>query len=141
MKYKFLGLLLFAVIMFAQDSSTMTAEIIINADHGWPTRISINGECNNENAWLGISLYPYNTVDAVTGGRHSNSVINKGHFSQEIQVDKDLLGGSFEVALWGNKIDKIDCTLEYCHWCKLNGYHFDDLLVYKTGLLNNIEGY
>ncbi len=141
MRYKFLVLLLFLAFFYTQDSSTMSAEIIINADHGWPTRISIFGECNNKVAWLGISLYPFNTVDATTGGRHSNSEIGNGHFSQEIQIDKDLLGGSFEVALWKTKVDKIDCTLEYCHWCKMNGYHFDDLLVYKSGLLNSIEGY
>ena len=90
---------------------------------------------------MGISLYPYNVSDPITGGRHSHIDLEQGDFSFEIEVDQPLLGGSFEIAIWGAKVDKIDCTLDYCHWCKTNGFHFDKLIVYKSGLLNVMKGY
>ncbi len=139
--------LLIAAILFlfgglrAQETSEMTVEVVINADHGWPTRILVSGKSHLPEAWLGISLYPYGVLDPVTGGRHSHITLKKGEFSQEISVDQPLLGGSFEFAIWGKKVDKVDCTLDYCYWCKVNGYHFEDLIVYKSGLLNKMEGY
>ncbi len=133
--------LFLSVIVMAQDKSNMNVEIILNADHGWPTKIVLNGQSNLEEAWLGISLYPYGTLDVNTGGRHSNISLNNGPFSQEINVDQPLLGGSFEFAIWSKKVDKVDCTLDYCYWCKANGFHFEDIVLYKSGLLNQMVGY
>jgi hypothetical protein len=127
--------------LWAQGQSELTVEVVINADHGWPTRILVHGYSELEEAWLGISLYPYGVLDPITGGRHSSVTLKKGEFSQTIKVDQPLLGGSFEFAIWGKKVDKVDCTLDYCYWCKVNGYHFEDLIVYKSGLLNNMVGY
>jgi len=131
---------MFASLM-GQNQSEMTVEVILNADHGWPTKITINGRSHLEEAWLGISLYPYGTLDVNTGGRHSNMILPKGQFSHEITVDQALLGGSFEFAVWSKRIDKVDCTLDYCYWCKANGFHFEDVVVYKSGLLNQMVGY
>ena len=136
----FVIILLFNILT-AQSQSTMKADIIINADHGWPTKILLNGNSDLDEAWLGISLYPYGTLDVNTGGRHSNMVLQKGQFSQEINVDKPLLGGSFEFAIWSKKVDKVDCTLDYCYWCKAIGFHFEDIVLYKSGLLNQMTGY
>ncbi len=128
-------------VLPAQSTSEMTVEVVINADHGWPTRILVSGKSHLPEAWLGISLYPYGVLDPLTGGRHSHITLQKGEFSQEITVDQPLLGGSFEFAIWGKKVDKVDCTLDYCYWCKTYGYHFEDLIVYKSGLLNQMVGY
>lgn len=125
----------------AQNKSTMTVDIVVNADYGWPTKIIIYGTAEDDDLYLGMSLYPYNITDALTGGRHSHRELNKGPFYHEIDVDQPLLGGSFEFAIWGKKVDKVDCTLDYCYWCKSKGFHFDDLRVYKSGLLNQMKGY
>ncbi len=119
----------------------MTVSVLVNSDTGWPTKILLNGYSNEEAAWLGISLYPYGTQDYYTGGRHSHVTLKKGQFSHEISVDQSLLSGSFEFAVWGNKVDKVDCTLDYCYWCKANGFHFENLVVYKSGLLTQMKGY
>jgi len=125
----------------AQSQSELSVDIVVNADYGWPTNILISGYSHLDIAWLGISLYPYGTLDVQAGGRHSHIELENGHLSHEIQVDQPLLGGSFEVALWSEKVDKVDCTLDYCYWCKVNGFHFSELLVYKSGLLNVMKGY
>jgi hypothetical protein len=132
--------LLFITFSFCQQDD-LKVEIVFDADYGWATRILISGEVKSDTEYLGISLYPYNTIDIYMGGRHTQETLPKGEFSRVIQIDQPLLGGSFEVALWKNKVDKIDCTLDYCHWCKVNGFHFDELISYKSGLLNQISGY
>ena len=135
-------ILLFAVPMVtAQDQSELKIEVLINSDHGWPTRIIVSGTCHLEKAWLGMSMYPYGVLDYITGGRHSFIELKKGDFRHEIQVDANLLGGSFEFAIWGKKVDKVDCNKDYCYWCKMNGYHVEDLLSYKSGLLSRQIGY
>ncbi len=128
-------------ILTAQDTSTMTVEIVLDSDHGWPIKVNIEGYTAQEPVWLGISMYPYGTIDYNTYGNHEQLHLAKGSFSKVINVEQSMLGGSFEAALWGKKVDKIDCVLDYCHWCKTNGFHLDDLLVYKSGLLNIMKGY
>jgi len=141
MKIKSIIISIIFSALFGQDVSTMNVDVVLNADHGWPTKIVLNGQSHLKEAWLGISLYPYGTLDVNTGGRHSNVTLNKGSFSQEINVDQPLLGGSFEFAIWSKKVDKVDCTLDYCYWCKANGFHFEDIVLYKSGLLNQMVGY
>ena len=141
MKNNLIIYLILVATVLAQDTSNMDVEIVLNADHGWPTKIILKGQSHLDEAWLGISLYPYGTLDVNTGGRHSNISLNKGSFSQEINVDQPLLGGSFEFAILSHKVDKVDCALDYCYWCKANGFHFEDIVLYKSGLLNQMLGY
>jgi hypothetical protein len=132
---------LFCTLSIAQEPADLKVEIIVNADNGWPTRIIVSGTNTQDQAWLGMSLYPYGVVDPVTGGRHSFLELKKGDFRHEIQVDMDLLGGSFEFAIWGKKVEKIDCTLDHCYWCKKYGFHLENILIYKSGLLTRLTGY
>jgi len=125
----------------AEEKAELKVEIVVNADNGLPTRIVVTGKCDLPKAWLGISLYPFGVVDPIANGRHSFVELSQGNFRQEIQVDPDLLGGSFEFAVWGKKVDKLDCTLEYCYWCKKYGFHLEDMLAYKSGLLTRLGGY
>ena len=70
-------------------------------------------------------------------GTHKQIETTGKQFSQTIEVGKNFYKGSFEVALWGKKVDKKDCTIENCYWCKKNGFHLDELLDYKTGYFNH----
>ena len=125
----------------AEQPVTLKAEIIVNADNGWPKKLVISGYNPNKEAWLGVSLYPYGTSDYTTGGRHSFIDLKKGDFKHEIKMDTELLGGSFEVGVWGTKVDKVDCTIDNCYWCKKNGFHHEDSKAYKSGLLTRLRGY
>ncbi len=138
---KLISLIFLITILISQEKSEMNVDLIINAEHGWPTKIELNGSSALEKVWLGVSLYPYGTLDVNTGGRHSSIELSTGQFSHEINVDQPLLGGSFEFALWSKKVDKVDCTLDYCYWCKVNGFHFEDIVLYKSGLLTQMNGY
>jgi len=131
----------FCTMGIAQEQADLKIEIIVNADNGWPTRIIVSGTNPQDKAWLGMSLYPYGVVDPVIGGRHSFLELKKGDFRHEIQVDMDLLGGSIEFAIWGKRVEKVSCTKDYCYWCKKYGFHLDNLLVYKSGLLTRLTGY
>ena len=136
-----LAILCLSIVVLAQPASELKVEVVVNADNGWPTKIIVTGSSALDKAWLGMSLYPYGVKDPITGGRHSFMDLTKGPFRHEIQVDTDLLGGSFEFAIWGKKVDKVDCTLDNCYWCKMYGFHLDDLQVYKSGLLTRLTGY
>jgi hypothetical protein len=120
---------------------SLNVEIVVGADYGWPTRLIIRGRVNQPKAWLGLSFYPYNVDDAVTGGSHRFIELEEGSFSHEIPIESQFLGGSFESALWATRVDKVDSTEEYSYWDKMFGYHVDDLIAYKSGLLTQLDGY
>ncbi|NQU68255.1 MAG: hypothetical protein HQ510_09965 [Candidatus Marinimicrobia bacterium] len=141
MKKYLLFIGLFFHLAISQTDSSMTAQIVVNADTGWPVKVILNGYVQQDNAWLGISFYPYNTQNPETDGTHQIIQITDHSISKEIDVDQIFLDGSFEIALWEKRVDKVDCTLDYCFWCKANGFHLDGLLVYKSGLLTQLNGY
>lgn len=151
MKKQIIGFLLLFIIgsvafgqtavMKFQQQYYLKAEIVVNADSGWPSRVLITGKADQDVAWLGISLYPYGVTDAITGGTHSFVEVKKGEFSQEILIPTEFLGGSFEVGLWRTKVDKVDSNDEYNYWDKMFGFHVEDLVVYKSGLLTQLNGY
>ncbi len=141
MKKYFLTVLIAFQFVSSQEPATLTAEIVVNADTGWPVKIIIRGYSPFEKIWMGLSLYPYATASPETDGKHTTMQLSEGEIYHEISVDSSFLDGSFEAALWGKKVNKVDCTLEYCYWCKVNGYHLDDLQAYKSGLLTQLNGY
>lgn len=132
-----------AIAQTGQDKTKheVKAEVVINCDTGYPTRLVISGYIDRKVGWLGISLYPYNISDYITGGTHSFLEVKQGHFQHEILLDNKYLGGSFEVGLWGKKVHKVDCEIENCYWCKIYGFHVDESLGYKSGLLTRQSGY
>jgi len=133
--------LLAGTVVGAERTIELKAEIVVNADTGWPSRLIISGFNPNNEAWLGMSLYPFGMTDPIVGGRHSFVELKKGKFRHEIIVDQALLGGSFEIGLWGKRVSKVDCTLDYCYWCKMHGYHVEESLAYKSGLFTQLNGY
>jgi hypothetical protein len=122
-------------------SVDLKIEIAVNAETGWPSRLIVTGYNPQSAAWLGMSLYPYDVADPIAGGRHSITEIKKGEIDQIIPIDPALLGGSFEFAIWGKKVLKTECTRENCYWCKTYGYHVEESLIYKSGLLTRLTGY
>ncbi len=132
----------FVLVGFAAaEPAKLHVDIVVDADHGWPTKLVVSGNVPQSKAWLGISLYPYAVIDPINDGDHTIIELPKGEFKREIPVPSGFLGGSFEFGLWGKRVDKIDCTIDNCYWCKKNGFHLDSSLAYKSGLLTRLTGY
>jgi len=125
----------------AYSLGSLTVEIVVGADYGWPTRLLVRGRVNQDKAWLGLSFYPYNVDDPTTGGTHRFIELEQGSFDKEIAIESQFLGGSFEAALWATKIMKVDSEEEYSYWDKIFGYHVEDIIAYKSGLLTQLDGY
>jgi hypothetical protein len=142
MKKVILLLVVLAGFTFGQgvQKTELQAEIVVNAETGWPVRLLVSG-FTPQKAWLGYSFYRYNVSDPVAQGDHHHQELPKGAFSLEFPIDNKFLDGSFEFAIWGKKVPKSECTLDYCTWCKKNGFHLDDMKVYKSGYLTRLIGY
>ena len=125
----------------AENLGHLVVEIVVGADYGWPTKLILSGRVNKDKAWLGLSFYPYNVDDPITGGIHRFIELEKGSFSREVSIESQFLGGSFETALWATKVHKVDSTEEYSFWDKMFGYHVEDIIAYKSGLLTQLDGY
>lgn len=123
-----------------QGDSTLKAEIVIDAATGWPTSVQVGGSAAKD-AWLGVSLYSATVVNPVTEGKHVAVPVKKGEFRMQFPVDSTFFGGSFEVASWEKRVDKTQCRLDYCHFCKTLGGHLEGLVQYRSGLLTRLAGY
>ncbi|MGE0494566.1 MAG: urea transporter [Vulcanimicrobiota bacterium] len=89
-------------------------------------------------AYVGVSMYPVNARDAVRDGRHLVRSLKSGSFRETFSTSA-YHGGTYEVALWGRKVLKKDCQLEGCQFCPRYGYHMDDMLLYRSGEIGELQ--
>jgi hypothetical protein len=143
-KYKFvllvLGLLIFVGSVYLQESktsnqngTTLSTEVSFDYDSAVPTKLTFDVKSSKKKVYLGVSLYPATVKDALKDGEHQQLELNGETSDKVIKVGKKFVGGSFEAAVWGKKVYKNECTIEDCYWCGKNGFHLDELLVYKSG--------
>ena len=136
-------ILISTLLFFGATNQTASLEcaLLVNTDNGIPIELQISG-ATEDDVFLGVSMYPYGVVDLLAEGAHLMNSIGSGDFFEAVKIeDSNLIGGSFEVALWGKKVPKIDCTIDDCYWCDKNGFHVEELLSYKTGYLSGLKGY
>lgn len=108
----------------------LTVQALIEGDQ---YVIVASGIAPSSGAWLGRSVYPYGIRDKCTQGYHEVVQV-QGTFSQRFTVPMSKVrGGSYEVALWSNRIAASQCKIANDPWCKRNGFHLDGLLVYRGG--------
>ncbi|MFA5032693.1 MAG: hypothetical protein WC614_06720 [bacterium] len=130
-------LLFTSFVTYAQNSVKVTIEY----KEGIPASILVSGVVD-KNEWLGVSLYPATVTDATKEGHHITREIKKGNFIEAFAIDNKLAsqyGSSYEIALWGKKVEKKDCTIQDCYWCQQRGYHLEDATFYQTGYFNTIK--
>jgi len=127
----------FTVTAFAQQgtSTKFSLDVTYDFDTGIPKTITVSGKTDKDKIWLGVSLYPNGATDLMKQGTHKQIELSTDKFSHFIDIGKTFYNGSFEIALWGTKVEQKDCTIENCFWCNKNGFHLDELLDYKTGYL------
>ncbi len=118
-----------------QNGTTMTTEISFDYDSNVPTKLSFDVKSSKKKVWLGVSLYPASVKDYMKEGEHQQLELNGDASDKVVKAGKKFAGGTFEAALWGKKVYKNECTIEDCYWCGKNGFHLDELLVYKSGTL------
>lgn len=111
-------------------TSLLTVQALIEGDQ---YVIVATGVAPAAGAWLGRSAYPYGIRDKCTQGVHE-VVHVQGPFSQRFTLPiNKVRGGSYEVALWSNRVAAAQCKIASDPWCKRNGFHLDGLLVYRGG--------
>ncbi len=128
----------------AQDKSASTqsqeasfnTEISFDYDSGVPTKLTFDVKTARKKVWLGVSLYPASFKDALREGDHQQIELNGETLGKMVKVGKKFSGGTFEAAVWGKKVMKSECKIEDCYWCAKNGFHLDELLAYKSGVLS-----
>ncbi|MBI3194760.1 MAG: hypothetical protein HYZ34_09900, partial [Ignavibacteriae bacterium] len=116
-----------------QNGTTLSTEVSFDYDSAIPTKLTFDVKSSKKKVWLGVSLYPATVKEALKDGDHQQLELNGETSDKVIKVGKKYSGGSFEAALWGKKVYKNECTIEDCYWCTKNGFHLDELLLYKSG--------
>ncbi|MHC9543561.1 MAG: hypothetical protein AB9903_28965 [Vulcanimicrobiota bacterium] len=111
----------------------LTLRISIAENAGFVS-VTVNGAAQNGNAYLGVSFYPNGCRDSLTEGRFDCRHV-QSTFSEIWTIPEKFKGGRYDIALWNNKINKNECTLKSCVWCKKLGYHLWWLLFLKSGVI------
>lgn len=119
--------------VLAQNASKISEIKILSDGYGRPLQITISGHVKEKEAWLGISFYPKSAKDYVKEAEHKIEPLKEGDFYKAPFIDSRFIGGTYEVALWSKKVERKDCTIQGCQWCKKNGFHMEGRLDYKWG--------
>ncbi len=96
--------------------------------------LKLKTEVKDEALFLGVSLYPPSVVNTLDQGKHFSFPVRQGVFSKEFEIDQDFEGGSFEAALWRNKLRKNDCPPDDVI-CQKLGYKHTGMVGYIWGIL------
>ena len=138
--FKKLALIIILFVPFIVMAKT-PIKVTFVYDDGVPIKIIAEGAVSTTQ-WLGVSFYSAEYKDAITEGHHIVREIKAGTFNEEITLDSLIAphyNSSYEIALWGKKVDKKDCKIENDYWCKMRGFHLENLLFYQTGYFNTLK--
>jgi hypothetical protein len=117
-----------------QNNTTLIVKVCYDYDSGIPAKLSFDAKSDRKKLWLGVSLYTKGFSDPLKEGEHFQIELNSDRNDKSVNVGQKFLGGSFEAALWGKKVPRADCTIPNCYWCARNGFHLDEMLLYKSGV-------
>ena len=134
MKHLLIGLLLVAAVQAQELGLTLK----LDAKGRQPEQVVVQGRVDKP-AWLGISFYPYGTQNVLQDGTHQVLQIPVGRFEHTFQVADRFVGGGVEAALWEKKVPAAQCSGP-CEWCKKNGYHLENQILYDYGSLARSAG-
>lgn len=96
--------------------------------------ISITGNTNGRTAYLGCSFYPSKFTSKLKEGSHEIVQVSNA-FTKTWEIPEKFYQGSFEIALWGNRVMKNRCGSNDCFLCRRFGYHLDTMLDFCSGTL------
>ena len=119
----------------ASTATTPLTLVIKTERRGANLIITASGVASTKSIWLGCSMYPRGVRNAVTQGSH-NGVLVSSRFTHSWVVPAGFEGGTYEIALWADRVLRKDCRLASDPWCGRNGYHMTGLLQYRGGRLS-----
>lgn len=93
------------------------------------TSVTVTGN-TERTGWLGLSAYPVKTSGKAY---HTVIFVPKGSWQERLALAGSFAGGTYEVALWEQKVLRSRCRTAGCKWCPVNGYHMDGLRSYSSG--------
>gem|GEM_PF-361274 len=94
----------------------------------------ISGDTQGKVAYLGCSFYPARYYDKLKDGYHEIYQVSNS-FQKNWELPEKFYEGSFEIALWGDKVMKNKCNKVDCFLCNKFGYHLENMLDYCSGTL------
>lgn len=96
--------------------------------------LTCQGQAPPRSVWLGCSMYRKGVKNAAAEGLH-NAVLVSSTFTYSWRVPSSFEGGTFEAALWGDRVLRNQCRIVKDPWCARNGFHLTGLITYKSGWL------
>lgn len=130
---KLLPLLLTLALVVGAWAQELGLSLKLDAKGKRPAKLVVDGQVAKA-AWLGVSFYPYGTQNVLQDGKHEVLQIPVGRFEHVFTIADRLLGGGVEAALWERKVMSANCSGP-CEWCKKNGYHLENQILYVYGSL------
>ncbi|MGV8123854.1 MAG: hypothetical protein AB2L14_29240 [Candidatus Xenobiia bacterium LiM19] len=94
----------------------------------------ITGDTQGKAAWLGCSFYPARYSDRLRDGYHEIYQVSNS-FQKNWELPERFYEGSFEIALWGDKVMKNKCNKVDCFLCNKFGYHLENTLDFCSGTI------
>lgn len=96
--------------------------------------LKLKVEVADKGLFLGVSLYPPRVVNTLEEGKHFSFPVKQGIFTKELEIDQSFEGGTFESALWTNKVSKENCPPDDVV-CQKLGYKHTGMASYIWGIL------
>ena len=77
--------------------------------------INVGGQIDRE-GWLGFSVY--SSDSKIAPYQHLRKV-RPGSLKEALYLEPSYAGGSYEVAIWDQKVSRSQCKVRDCKWCPL----------------------
>ena len=84
--------------------------------------------------WLGVSFYPPQQGKEEQAAAHLTFPVKPGKLIKEIVIEPRYNNGTFEIAVWGRRIPKEECTRDDA-FCKEHGFRLQNMYSYAWGIL------
>ena len=95
--------LAFAGAVLAEDA-TPRLEAAVKPGKDGRLSLEVKGVVVDAGNWLGVSFYTPNYLDPIWDAEHSVTKMEKGIFDRSVNVPDGFAGGTYEVALWKDKV-------------------------------------
>ena len=96
--------------------------------------LSLRVEVAASGLHLGVSLYPPKVANTLEEGKHFAFPLKSGLFTKEFEIDPSFEGGTFEAAVWTQRLTRDQAPADDAVARKL-GYKLAGMTAYVWGLL------